>query len=151
MLAIAGCDAAGVKIDASRWAVDGRQRQVFAMGAGVETTEADGGNQSMDGTSPAAAQVAGLAAMWCEAVGWYGNPLHIVDAIAGTATPGVISAPSGSNLRLAWAGWRISGPWSDDAYRRACPDVAALWGGAMLDHYSRYGAGEGRGFVEDAN
>ena len=151
VLAVAGCDAAGVKIDASRWAIDGRQRQVFAMGAGIETTKADGSNQSMDGTSPAGTQVAGLASMWCEVVGWYGNPLHIVDAIAGTATPGVISAPSGLNLRLAWAGWRISGPWSDDAYRWACPDVAALWGATMLDHYFRYGAGEGRGFIEDAN
>ena len=151
VLAVAGCDAAGVKIDASRWAIDGRQRQVFAMGAGVETTEAEGGNQSMAGTSPAAALVAGLAAMWCHAVGWYGKPLHIVDAIAGTASPGVVSAPSGSNLRLAWAGWRIGGPWSDDAYRWACPDVAEQWGGTMLDHYFRYGAGEGRGLVEDAN
>lgn len=151
VLAVAGCDQNGVKIDASRWDIFGRQRQVFARGNNVETTAAGGGNQAMSGTSPAAPQVAGLAAMWCEIAGWYGDALHIVDAIARNATPGIVTAPFGTNLRLAYAGWRLTKPWSDDGYADANPDVRANWGRLMLEHYTEYGgATEGRGFIEDA-
>lgn len=154
VLAVAGCTAAGVKIDASRWALD-RFRQVFAFGAGINVRGVGGQTFNFDGTSSAAPQVAGLAALWCEAAGWYGDALHIVDAISANATAGVVTVPQGVNPRLAYAGWRITGPWTDNGYKWANPDIRPpAWpeGRTVLEHFTEFGgAVEGRGKVEDGN
>lgn len=108
----------------------GRCVDLYAPGAAIRSGWIDGGLRLADGTSQAAAHVAGAAALFLEARP-AATPAHVADALVGNATVGAVAGvPLGSPDRLLYTGFITATLGTDEAAPEVTIDAPAT--GATL-------------------